>query len=124
MNAVKDIALEKDRSVELIEVTERSLAPNEVRIDVRFCGICGSDLHMVQMDGIPPGLVMGHEFSGAISMVGSDVPEQWAAGDRVTVLPVDACGTCAACVAGDRVCIAGLMAGPGLGRPGGYADTV
>lgn len=59
--------------------------PNEVLIRVQAVGICGSDVH--GMDGssgrrVPP-IIMGHEASGIIAEVGSDV-HAWATGDRVT----------------------------------------
>ena len=60
-------------------------ADDEVLIEVKAAGICGSDVH--GMDGssgrrIPP-LVMGHEASGIISSLGKEV-KNWSVGDRVT----------------------------------------
>ena len=59
--------------------------PGDVLVQVKACGICGSDVH--GMDGssgrrIPP-LIMGHEASGVIAKVGAEVAG-WAEGDRVT----------------------------------------
>ncbi len=59
--------------------------PNEVRVRIKSCGICGSDVH--GMDGstgrrIPP-LIMGHEASGIIEQLGPNV-QNWSVGDRVT----------------------------------------
>src|SRR5829696_1848240 len=68
--------------------------PRDVLVQVKACGICGSDVH--GMDGssgrrIPP-LIMGHEASGVIAKVGAEVAG-WAEGDRVTfdstVYPLD-----------------------------------
>jgi (R,R)-butanediol dehydrogenase/meso-butanediol dehydrogenase/diacetyl reductase len=78
--------------------------PDEVRIDVAYVGICGTDLHIKHgaMDrrvDIPA--VIGHEMSGRIAAVGGDV-EGWAIGDAVTVMPLDWCEACAACRAGHR----------------------
>lgn len=70
------------------------LGPQDVLVQVKACGICGSDVH--GMDGssgrrIPP-LIMGHEASGVIARVGEQVTG-WAEGDRVTfdstVYPLD-----------------------------------
>jgi (R,R)-butanediol dehydrogenase/meso-butanediol dehydrogenase/diacetyl reductase len=78
--------------------------PGQVRVDVAYTGICGTDLHILHgaMDHRvhPPG-VIGHEMSGRIGEVGSGV-DGWAVGDQVTVMPLDWCGTCPACRAGHR----------------------
>jgi (R,R)-butanediol dehydrogenase / meso-butanediol dehydrogenase / diacetyl reductase len=72
---------------------------DEVQIRVSHCGICGTDLHLFHgaMDHrvtIPA--IIGHEMSGVIESVGANVTG-WAAGDRVTVRPLDSCGACPAC---------------------------
>jgi L-iditol 2-dehydrogenase len=76
------------------DVSEPRLGPHDVLVQVRACGICGSDVH--GMDGstgrrIPP-LIMGHEASGVIAKIGDEVPG-WAKGDRVafdsTVYPLN-----------------------------------
>jgi L-iditol 2-dehydrogenase len=71
---------------------------DEVLINIKACGICGSDVH--GMDGstgrrIPP-IVMGHEASGIIEAVGKKVT-QWAKGDPVTFDSTIYCGKCAFC---------------------------
>ena len=77
--------------------------PNDhVKIAVSYCGICGTDLHifhghMDQRIKVPQ--VIGHEMSGTIIDVGSQV-QNWNPGDRVTVRPLDPCNTCPACNAG------------------------
>lgn len=76
------------------DVPMPQLGAQDVMVQVKACGICGSDVH--GMDGstgrrIPP-LIMGHEASGVIVRVGQDVTD-WAQGDRVTfdstVYPLD-----------------------------------
>ncbi|MFN3325649.1 MAG: zinc-binding dehydrogenase [Bryobacteraceae bacterium] len=74
----------------------------QVQIQVSHCGICGTDLHIFHgnMDHrVTFPQVIGHEMSGVIRAVGEGVAE-WAAGDRVTVRPLDPCGVCPACRAG------------------------
>lgn len=88
-------------------VAEREAQPpgeGEVRLDVAYVGICGTDLHirhgaMDRRVDIPA--VIGHEMSGRIGAVGPGVTG-WSAGDPVTVMPLRWCGTCAACRAGHR----------------------
>ena len=75
---------------------------HDVQIRVSHCGICGTDLHIFHgmMDKrVKMPQVLGHEISGTVEAVGSAV-EDFAHGDRVTVRPLDACGTCPACRAG------------------------
>jgi 2-desacetyl-2-hydroxyethyl bacteriochlorophyllide A dehydrogenase len=77
-------------------------AADEVQIEVAYTGICGTDLKIAHgsMDGrITTARPIGHEMSGTIAAIGSDV-EGWRVGDRVTVMPLDWCGACAACRAG------------------------
>ena len=79
----------------------------EVRLNVAYCGICGTDLHIFhgQMDKrvkIPQ--VMGHEMSGEVAELGPGV-KGFAVGDRVVVRPLWPCGVCAACRSGySHVC--------------------
>jgi 2-desacetyl-2-hydroxyethyl bacteriochlorophyllide A dehydrogenase len=77
-------------------------APGQVQIQVSYCGICGTDLHIFhgKMDHrVTFPAVLGHEMSGTIAAVGADV-ENYRPGDRVTVMPLDPCGDCPACRAG------------------------
>jgi len=72
--------------------------PPEVRIAVKACGICGSDVH--GMDGSTgrrrPPIVMGHEAAGVIDRVGAEVVD-WMPGDRVTFDSTIYCGRCEYC---------------------------
>jgi (R,R)-butanediol dehydrogenase / meso-butanediol dehydrogenase / diacetyl reductase len=81
--------------------------PNDVEIDVAYTGICGTDLHILHgaMDSrVTLPAVLGHEMSGTIRTVGDNVRE-WAAGERVTVMPLSWCGNCPACSAGaNHIC--------------------
>jgi len=75
---------------------------NEVLVEVKACGICGSDVH--GMDGstgrrIPP-VIMGHEAAGVISKVGGRVTA-WKPGDRVTFDSTISCGECWRCRRGE-----------------------
>jgi (R,R)-butanediol dehydrogenase / meso-butanediol dehydrogenase / diacetyl reductase len=99
--------------------------PGEVLLRVRDCGICGSDLHAAThpVASLPPGTIMGHEFSGEIAALGAGV-DGWRVGEPAVSLPYMACGTCAACRAGDALRCPTLR-GIGLGMlPGAYAEYV
>ena len=82
-----------------------SVAPvaAEVQIEVAYCGICGTDLHVYlgHMDQrIGHHRVIGHEMSGIVREVGPEVASH-KVGDRVVVRPLDACGQCPACTHGN-----------------------
>jgi uncharacterized zinc-type alcohol dehydrogenase-like protein len=114
-------------------IERRELGPTDVAIDVKFCGICHSDIHQVDGDWgrrLFP-MVPGHEIAGIVTAVGSEVTRH-AEGDRVGVgCFVDSCGECEWCVAGEEhFCRKGVVAtynGVGYdGEPtyGGYSTHV
>lgn len=76
--------------------------PGMVSVDVAYTGICGTDLHIYHGDmdsRVPVPCVIGHEMSGRVGATGADA-EDWQAGEHVTVMPLDWCGQCHACLAG------------------------
>jgi (R,R)-butanediol dehydrogenase / meso-butanediol dehydrogenase / diacetyl reductase len=88
--------------VEVADLEPVVPSANEVQVEVAFTGICGTDLHIFHgsMDArVTTPAVIGHEMSGRIAALGSAV-EGWAVGDPVTVVPLNWCGECPACVAG------------------------
>lgn len=97
-----------NHSFTLSEAQEQAPQPGQVRIRVAYCGICGTDLHIFhgKMDArVKPPRIIGHEMSGTVEALGEGV-QGWAIGDRVTVRPLDSCGSCAACRAGhSHVCM-------------------
>lgn len=115
--------------LELTSMPEPVLAPDDVLIRVRACGICGSDVH--GLDGstgrrIPP-LVMGHEAAGEIAALGAGV-RGLAVGDRVTFDSTIYCGHCPYCVRGEiNLCdnrqVMGVSPGP-YRRNGAFAEYV
>jgi threonine dehydrogenase-like Zn-dependent dehydrogenase len=54
----------------------------EVLVRVKYCAICGTDVHLFQQDHIQPGSILGHEFCGTVAEVGEGVIN-WKVGDRV-----------------------------------------
>jgi L-iditol 2-dehydrogenase len=82
---MKALVLEEYKKLVYKDVPTPEPAPDEVLVQVKACGICGSDVH--GGDGstgrrIPP-LIMGHEASGVIAALGEQV-QSWQIGDRVT----------------------------------------
>ena len=79
-----------------------ALGPRDVLVDVSHCGICGTDLHLVLEGMGRPRSIGGHEYSGRIVELGTDV-SAWARGDRVVARPgKPPCGRCEFCRRGLR----------------------
>ena len=98
--AAMQAALITDKAtVELLEFDEPEPRPDQVVIDITYCGICGSDVHEYLTPGPAPAAVCGHEWVGTISERGGDVA-RLDEGDRVVLAVPPSCGTCAACHAG------------------------
>jgi len=120
--------------IQVEDIEPQSVGPNDVAIEVAYCGICGSDVHeyaagpiAVPSDEPHPltgetlPLTMGHEFSGTVSTVGEAI-NGLAAGDRITVNPAIWCGECRFCREGTyNRCVAGGSIGL-AGWGGGLAE--
>ena len=64
-----------DRPLVIEEVPDPTPGPQDLVVEVKCCGICGSDLHASgPSGGLPDGCVMGHEFAGRVVEVGSEAP--------------------------------------------------
>jgi L-iditol 2-dehydrogenase len=110
--------------IELRDVPSPSIGDSEVLIEVRACGICGTDLHIYH-DEFPyyPPVTLGHEFSGTIIALGKTV-QGWSLGDRVVGEPhTMACGVCALCRTGNRQ-ICPHKRSPGWGIDGAFAPLM
>ena len=98
--------------------------PGEVQIQVKACGICGTDVHIYEGDKgaaeVHPPTILGHEFSGVVTATGSDV-ERFRAGDRVCIDPNGYCGACDFCRNG-QVHFCEHMTGYGTTKDGGFAE--
>lgn len=123
------------QDLRLVEVEEPTPGPGEVKVAVKACGICGSDLHEYTMGplqipaagaphprtGMALPLAMGHEMSGVVRELGPGV-DGLAVGDRVAMEPVTSCGTCPPCLQG-RYNLCNTVAFMGLSAEGGgFAD--
>ncbi len=90
-------------NVELRETEEPTRAANQVLLEIAHCGICGTDLHVYHdtFRNYPP-VILGHEFSGRVVDVGSEVKDVQL-GDTFSVLGATAvqCGSCEYCERGE-----------------------
>lgn len=99
---MKAIVYEGPEKLVYKEVPNVTPGKGEVKIKVKACGICGSDVHgYLGVTGrrIAP-MIMGHEFAGEITELGEGV-ENCKIGSRVSVYPVSFCGNCEMCKKGD-----------------------
>ena len=114
-------------------VERRDIGPRDVRIDIRYAGICHSDIHTARGEwgatNYP--IVVGHEIAGVVAEVGSEVT-RFDVGDRVGVgCMVDSCGECLYCRRGDeQYCVKGnIQTYGGVGKDGvptqgGYSQAI
>lgn len=111
---------------EVTEVAEPSLvAADELLIAVESCGICGTDLHILEGDSYRPELpfVLGHEPVGTVVAAGGAATE-WI-GRRVTITLFTGCGRCALCRSGDERLCPDLVSITGvLDAWGGFAERL
>jgi uncharacterized zinc-type alcohol dehydrogenase-like protein len=101
------------------------LQANEVEVRISHCGVCRSDIHLIDNDwgNSKYPFIPGHEIVGTVSAVGSDVKDR-TVGERVGIgWQSDSCGICEWCRQGDEHLCANAQA-TCVGRNGGYADSV
>jgi len=108
--------------VRLEDVPEPNAGEREVKIRVRNCSTCGTDLKIFRNghQNISPPRVMGHEIAGEVVDVGSQV-SGWAPGDRVQVIAAVPCGECRQCKRG-RMSICENQTSVGYQYEGGFAE--
>ncbi|RME72173.1 MAG: sorbitol dehydrogenase, partial [Chloroflexi bacterium] len=103
---MKAVSCAAPRQVEIIDVPPPQPGPEDVLVEVRYVGLCGSDLNAYRggfaLMSYPR--ILGHEVSGVVAAVGEKVPPSIRVGDRVTLSPYSNCGVCPACRAGRPNC--------------------
>lgn len=77
--------------------------PDEVLVRVKACGICLSDVHVIEgvLRSTMPRIIPGHEAAGVIERVGERAPAAWRPGQRVLMAGAKFCNACRNCVHGD-----------------------
>lgn len=120
---MKAIIFPESKQLELQRVDDPTCGVNDVIIEIKSCGICGTDLHIYNgeyFSDFP--LIPGHEFHGRIVEVGKDV-SSLKIGDRVAVDPNLYCGKCSRCRNEQANQCLNLSA-VGVTRSGGFAEYV
>ncbi|MBC7546319.1 NAD(P)-dependent alcohol dehydrogenase [Candidatus Saccharibacteria bacterium] len=124
-----------NKSFEAITIERRDIGPKDVLIEIKYAGVCHSDIHHVRgewgEETYP--LVPGHEIAGIVSEIGSNVTKH-KVGDRVGVgCMVDSCGECENCLQGEeQYCLKGNTLtyadtnkyGDGQPTQGGYSTHI
>jgi alcohol dehydrogenase (NADP+) len=116
-----------------LQIERRALGAKDVRIDIKYCGVCHSDIHFTRGEwgSVPYPAIPGHEIAGVVAEVGSGVTG-FAPGDRVGVgCMVNSCRECENCERGDeQYCLPGntgtygSLDRDGTVTHGGYSDHV
>ena len=126
---MKAMLLTEYKKMQITDVDEPEVGPDDVLVQVEACGICGSDIH--GYDGstgrrIPP-LVMGHEAAGIVVETGANVTDL-PPGTRVTFDSMVSCGNCDFCRRGDaNLCDHRMVLGVSCGdyrRHGAFAERI
>lgn len=118
---MKAAVIEQANRFEIRDCAEPVLSADEVLVSVAACGLCGTDIHILK--GEYPArypLIPGHEFSGTIQAVGSDVRDL-APGQKVCIDPNITCGRCFFCREGQGHLCENLSP-IGVRRNGGFAE--
>jgi 2-desacetyl-2-hydroxyethyl bacteriochlorophyllide A dehydrogenase len=120
---VKALVYRGQQGMVVEEVADPQPAAGEVLVKVRYCGICGSDVHLLAKGVFFLGTTPGHEASGEVLSLGPNV-SGWQPGDRVVVKPSRTCGQCEYCLSGQpQLCLQPEGFGTGI-RPGAFAQLL
>jgi L-iditol 2-dehydrogenase len=119
---VKGAVFHAPLDVRLEDVPEPTAGPGEVKLRIRNCSTCGTDVKIFNNghQNMDPPQVMGHEIAGEIVEIGADV-SGWEIGDRVQVIAAVPCGRCEECSRG-RMTVCPNQTSMGYQYPGGFAE--
>jgi len=119
---MKSLVYTGPRRLQYIDAPKPKIKADEVLLQIKSVGICGTDLHIYNggMKDLPLPLTMGHEFSGVVAARGASV-KNLKLGDRVVGEHVISCGKCSYCLSGKpNLCLYSTIIG--LQRPGALAE--
>lgn len=114
---------EVNEPLQLEEIPVPEIEEDEVLVEMKAVGLCGSDIHIV-FEGVTPTpykpITLGHEPCGVVAATGARV-EGWQEGDRVAVTPLLFCSSCRNCITGHtNVCLERKLLG--IQAEGGLAE--
>ena len=114
---------EVGRPLQLLNVPTPEIGPEEVLVETRSCGICGTDLHILKGFGYVPPLphILGHEPAGIVAAVGTQVKD-FKPGDHVAPHLFMNCGNCYYCRVGRHQQCTELKGILGVLVPGAFAE--
>ncbi len=107
--------------IEIKDISSPKVGPNDILIEVKASGICGTDIHIIKGTAhaqVP--VVLGHEYAGEILHVGSKVTK-FKPGDRITVDPNIYCDECDNCFQG-KINLCSNLKALGVDIDGGFAE--
>lgn len=100
---MKAVVLKQAHELEVRDVPEPEMAPDQIKVKIAYAGLCGSDIEILEGRFVPPdwtgteGHVMGHEASGTITAIGKAVRGHFRVGERVAMNFRSSCGACYYC---------------------------
>ncbi len=103
---MKAAVMQEDHTIKVQDVPEPEIGPDRIKVKIAYCGICGSELHMFDpefaarrapMPPRPGPMIMGHEASGTIVEIGSEVKSNLKVGQKVAMNFRTYCGSCYYC---------------------------
>jgi len=118
------VKTERATGIEVLDVPAPEIGPTDILVRVMAGSLCGSDVHVYEWTpsyyfmSLP--VILGHEFSGQVEEIGSEV-HHVQVGDRVSALPVMACGSCPNCRTGRSSACTGRLS-PGMMTDGFFAE--
>lgn len=122
---MKALAITKPGDLDYIDIRPPECGPQDVLLQVRRIGYCGSDLNSFRGGNpvVTYPRVPGHEVAAEIVSVGANVPVEFQIGDTATVFPYSECGECSSCLAGRPNCCRDNQT-LGVQRDGALTETI
>ncbi|MDU7030878.1 MAG: zinc-dependent alcohol dehydrogenase family protein [Clostridiales bacterium] len=121
---MKSVVFYGKHDLRVEESKKPEIGPKDVLIQVKACGVCGTDVHIYEGDKgaaeVTPPTILGHEFSGVVAQTGAEVVN-CKVGDRVCIDPNCYCGTCEPCRNGAAHYCENMI-GYGTTVNGGFAE--